>query len=111
MDEKSLPKLDEMGIDEWCPQIERLALEFRRAISLSVISRASSLFPLLTQLEIMGPRDHLVSLDHEKSLCQKVTTSFPQLTTLQFTNVRLGNEKVVEIAGYLGHHECPQNIL
>ena len=113
VDEKSLTTLDEFGIEECCPHIETLALEFRKPVSLDVVSLASSLFPDLTQLEIAGPRDHLVSLDNDvvKSLCRKLKASFAHLATLQFTNVRLGNDTVVEIVGYLRRQDCLPRIL
>ena len=111
VDEKSLFTLDELGIGECCPEIETLTLEFRKTVSLDAVSLASSLFPDLTQLGIAGPRDHLVSLDNVKSFCKNLTSSFAHLATMQFTNVRLGNDTVVEIVGYLRRQDCLPRIL
>ena len=110
IDEKSFLVFDELGIGEWCSKVEDLTVIFRKGVSTELVTLTADLFPDLTRLGIAGPSDHLVSLDHVKPLCKKLMSSFPHLTGLHFTNVRLGNEKVLEIVKCLKHPDCFYNI-
>ena len=105
VDDRSLPLLHEMGLGVLCPHIKELAIEVTKAGSLEVVFGASSSFPHLTNLGLVGLRDYWVTLDQSESFCKRLMTCYPRLTSLTFTDVRLGNKIAVELIGYLRHHQ------
>ena len=106
VDSESMSAVHDLQLGELCPQVKELTLEFHRAMKLDIITMASSTFQNLSKLCLVGPREYWISLDQPSSFCKHLMTSFPQITSLTFTDIRLGNKTTLDVIRHIAPHKC-----